>query len=304
MRGQIIVGWGQLRRAGRLAIFLLVALLWSASSLAADRGALFKVTGNSRTLYLFGTMHVGRADFYPFEPRLAAALGAAPTLALEIDPTPAPQAAARAMQKYGLAPPGTLTPPALAPRLTRALRQAGIDPATLAPYKPWLIATMLAVSEFTRLGYDSTLAVDARLAALAREKNIKVIELESIDSQLALFDSLPLQAQWAFLDETVSEIESGKQQDEARQIAQAWATADRTALDAIAARLEADSTVSGRFMREVLLDGRNAALTNGIVKLMEREDNSVAAIGVLHLVGKRSVPALMRERGLTVEQIY
>jgi uncharacterized protein YbaP (TraB family) len=41
-----------------------------------------------------------------------------------------------------------------------------------------------------------------------------------------------------------------------------------------------------------------------MVKLMARENNSLAAIGVLHLVGKGSVPELLRKRGLTVERIY
>ncbi len=293
-----------MRAAGRWAGVLCIALLWSTSSYATDRGALFKVTDKGRTLYLFGTMHVGQADFYPFEARLLAAVAAAPTLALEIDPNVAPEAAAGAMQRHAMAPAGTVVPPALAPRLTLALQQAGVDPAAVAPFKPWLIATVLAMSEFKRLGYDSSLAVDGQLATLAKEKRVKVIELESIDAQLALFDSMPVAAQWEFLQDTLNDIESGKHREEAKQVAQAWATADRPALDAIAARLDADTSVSGRFMKEVLLDGRNGALTDGIVALMKRENNSVAAIGVLHLVGKRSVPALMRQRGLTVEQIY
>lgn len=297
MRGMIIVG-----RALRLC--LLAVWMLSVPAFAAERGALYKVTDKDRTIYLFGTMHVGRADFYPFEPRVLAALGAAPVLALEIDPTLAPDVAARAIQQYGKAPAGMLTPPALAPRLQKALVQAGIDPAAVAPFKPWLTATVLAVSEYTRLGYDSALAVDIKLATLAKEKHIKVIELESLDQQLALLDSLPLKAQWDFLDETVAEIEANKPDGEARQIAQAWASADRKGFESIAARLDADQTVSGRFMREVLLNGRNGALTDSIIALMRRENNSVAAIGVLHLVGKKSVPALMRERGLKVEQIY
>jgi uncharacterized protein YbaP (TraB family) len=30
----------------------------------------------------------------------------------------------------------------------------------------------------------------------------------------------------------------------------------------------------------------------------------VAAIGVLHLLGKRGVPELLRERGIKVERVY
>ena len=109
-------------------------------------------------------MHVGRPDFYPFEKRLDAALAKAPVLALEIDPGLSPEVAARAMQKYAAAPPGMTAPPALAPRLAAALAAQGIPAEALASFKPWLVATVLSVGEFTRLGYSQADAVDVRLA--------------------------------------------------------------------------------------------------------------------------------------------
>ena len=57
-----------------------------AATTTPNRGALFKVEQGGRTLYLFGTIHVGTRDFYPLEPRLAGVLKQAPVLALEIDP--------------------------------------------------------------------------------------------------------------------------------------------------------------------------------------------------------------------------
>lgn len=52
----------------------------------ADRGALFSATLNGHTMLLLGTLHVGQSSFYPLAPRIAQALAAASTLALEIDP--------------------------------------------------------------------------------------------------------------------------------------------------------------------------------------------------------------------------
>jgi uncharacterized protein YbaP (TraB family) len=271
---------------------------------ATERGALFKVSGQGHTLYLFGTMHVGRPDFYPFEPRFDAILTKAPVLALEVDPAIPADVAARTMRQYALAPPGMVTPPGLAPRLARVLAAQGVPADAMAPFKPWLIATVLTLNEFTRLGYSQADAVDSRLAALARQRGVKVVELESIGAQLSLLASMPLADQWTFVDDTLRQIDSGKSSTDSRKLAQAWATADRTALDAVAAQLASDATVSGRFMREVLLDGRNGALADGVASLMQREDNSVAAIGVLHLLGKGSVTERLRAKGLSVERVY
>lgn len=272
---------------------------------APSRGALFKVQQHGQTLYLFGTIHVGAKDFYPLEPRLAGLLKQAPVLALEIDPLGDPQKLARAVQQHGLSAKGwSGLAPAWRQRLERLLRQYSIDPQAVASMKPWLLATMLTVSEFAAQGYDAALAVDAHLAKQAHAAGQKVVELESADGQMALFDKMTPAEQLTFLQEAISGIEDQEQADQARQIAQAWRSADAAALDALALKAEQDATFSGRFVQKVLLEGRNPALADGIVKLMGRENNSVAAIGVLHLVGKTSVPELLRKRGLSVERIY
>jgi uncharacterized protein YbaP (TraB family) len=290
----------------RLIIVVFFSLFWVSAPAAfgADRGALFKVTGNGHTLHLFGTMHVGLPEFYPLEPRIVRAVAEASTLALEFDPLIAPEATAAAMREHGLARPGATLPPALAARLAPLLQKAGMDPAALAPLKPWVVAIVLAVNEFRVLGFNPELAVDAHLAALARSGKAKVVELESADMQLALFGKLSDADQLRYLEETIALIETGKQHAEISQITDAWRNADRAAFDAIALRVDTDATFSGRFMRDVLLAGRNVGMADKLAQLLKRENNTVAAIGLLHLVGKGSVPELMRAKGLTVERVY
>jgi len=279
---------------------------WAAEPGAApNRGALFKVQQNGHTLYLFGTIHVGAKDFYPLEPRLAGLLKKAPVLALEIDPLGDPQKLARAVQRYGIGGKGMagLSSP-WRQRLDRLLRQYGIEPESVATMKPWLLASLLTVSEFAAQGYEASQAVDAHLSKLAHAAGQSIVELESAESQMALFDKMSPAEQLQFLQEAIAGIEDKEQAEQAREIAVAWRNADAQALEALALKAEQDDTFSGRFVQKVLLDGRNPALADAMVKLMARENNSVAAIGVLHLVGKTSVPELLRKRGLAVERIY
>jgi uncharacterized protein YbaP (TraB family) len=163
---------------------------------------------------------------------------------------------------------------------------------------------MLSLGEFDKLGYQPALAVDRYLAQHARASKLRVMELESLDAQLALLDRLSLDEQWRFLDETAGAIESGAQQDEARKVVDAWGSADQQALDAMSARLARDASLSGRFTREVLVDGRNDALADKLARLLADEERTVAAIGVLHLAGPRGVPSLLRARGFKVERVY
>ena len=123
---------------------------------APNRGALFKVTQGQHTLYLFGTIHVGAADFYPLESRVSAALERATTLALEIDPDANPAAAVRAVQRYGMyrngGPASADLAPEFRPRLAGLLKRYGLAPEAVAPMKPWLLASVLSISEYAQLG--------------------------------------------------------------------------------------------------------------------------------------------------------
>lgn len=291
-----------------IVVFLTWLLLGLAPAWGANRGALFKVSGSGNTLHLFGTMHVGLPEFYPLEPRIAAAVAGASTLALEIDPMLDPAVIGAAMQKHALLAPGSPTwqdqPPAFRQRVERALAKANIDAAGVARFKPWLLATTLALGEYARQGYRAELSVDLRLAQLARAGKVPVIELETVAGQLSMFDRLGVEEQWRFLDESLSLMESGKQHDEVRRIVDAWRTADQAALDGIAERAENDTSLSGKFLQQVMLEERNGPLADKVARLLEQQDNSVAAVGILHLVGKQSVPAKLRARGLTVERIY
>jgi uncharacterized protein YbaP (TraB family) len=295
----------------RRIIVLFLALFWFAFAAAAappPRGALFLVTAYGHTMHLFGTMHVGLPQFYPLEPRIMAAVDGASTLALELDPDQSASAMLAALQAHGFAAAGSggwsKLVPARRQRLERLARQAGLDPALASAYKPALLATMLSLAEFDKLGYQPQLAADRFLAQRARASKVRIMELESLDGQLALLDRMAPDEQWRFLDETVATIESGAQQDEVRLVVDAWGSADQQGLDALSGRIAADTSLAGRFTREVLLDGRNEALADKLVRLLGSEEHTVAAIGVLHLLGKEGVPALLGARGIKVERIY
>lgn len=292
----------------RKIIVLFVSLFWLVLAQAHERGALFKVTANGHTMHLFGTMHVGLPQFFPLEPRITEAVARASTLALELDPDQSSFSMMRSLRKHGMLGLGddcyASLPRAQRERLERLERKGGLDPAAAAQYKPALLATILSLSAYQNLGYRPDLSTDKFLAKLARSGKARVLELESLDSQLALLDTLSRADQLRFLEETMSAIDSGAQQREARVVVDAWGSADQQALDKMAAGLAADTTLSGKFAREVLVDGRNGALADKLAQLLANEENTVAAVGVLHLLGERGIPALLRARGLTVERVY
>jgi len=297
-----------MRRPSIIVVFF-VLFLTALQALAAERGALFRISGSGHALYLYGTIHAGRPDFYPLEPRIRQALANAPTLALEVDAGRDPAAMAAVFQQYALYPAGRNGFAGLAPerrqRVEAGLRRQGLDPASMGQLKPWAMVMALALIDAAKLGYDPRLGVDAHLAEQARAGGkTRIAELESIGYQAGLLDRLPDEEQWKLLEETLENMASGRQLRESRDLFAAYEEADQAAQERIAQRIEEDDTLSGKFVRTLLIDERNGPMADKIVALLAREDKAVVAVGLLHLVGKRGVPELLRKRGVKVERIY
>lgn len=289
-----------------IVIFLSFVLL-ACQAVAAERGALFKVTGENNTLYLYGTIHAGKPGYYPLEPRIGKALAAAPTLALEVDLTAGAGKIGAAFAEHAMFPAGSpgyaSLPPARRRRIESALTGQGVDPAAVARMKPVMLVLVLALADVAKLGYDPALGVDLHLAGLARGK-ARIAELESAQYQAALLGRMPIAMQWDLLEETLANMASGRQLREARAMFDAWERADQGALDAIARRIETDDSLGSKFLRERMLDERNGPMADKLAALLARENNAVAAVGLLHLLGKRGIPELLRQRGLKVERVY
>jgi uncharacterized protein YbaP (TraB family) len=293
--------------ARRIITILLAAFtLLAGQAEAVERGALFKVSGHKHTMYLFGTIHMGVPEFFPLDESVTNALAASTTLALEIDPTVQTAEVGAAMQRAALTTPAIIAamPPALGPRLTRHLEALGA-PATLSTQlKPWMLMITLTAVEYARIGYRPDLAIDAHLAKLAHSRNIKVIGLETVESQIGLLDRLPIADQWTILDETLAALDSGEAQEEMRFITNGWAKADHAALDTLVLQYEKDQRLSSQILQHRFLIERNGPMADKLDGLLKGESNTMAAVGLLHLIGKDSLPVLLRAKGLKVEQLY
>src|SRR5690606_3876038 len=85
-----------------------------------------------------------------------------------------------------------------------ALVGLGLPVDALDRYEPWFAAMTLSLLPLIRSGYQTQSGVELSLDARAGEKSRSA--LETIEEQVDLFDTLPQEAQLAFLDETVEKI--------------------------------------------------------------------------------------------------
>lgn len=275
---------------------------------ARHQGGFYRISGHGRVAYLLGTVHVGQASFYPLAPEAQRVLAGADNLVVELD-TGANEAFTQAVARHGRYPDGgdirkRLAPETLA-RLSDALHAEGVSVASMAHLKPWLIANLLLSMRLEREGFRRSEGVEEQLLTQARRRGIKVVQLESADAQLALFDSMNDIESERYLRETLDGLADGSVLRKAGRIIEAWRTGEPAALDALLPEATAGGTTIADFTRRKLLGRRNTDMAAHIDTLMTHGGGVIfVGVGLLHLLGDNGLPALLAQRGYLVERVY
>jgi uncharacterized protein YbaP (TraB family) len=176
---------GILRRIIVLTITLAVICV-SVGTAAAEKSFLWHVTQGSKQAYLLGSIHLARESMYPLPQTITRAYDQSDVLVVEADMTA--DAQARLQQRVlteGVYPPEDALINHLAPRTIEKLRKKGYAEGPVSRFKPWIVATVIQVMEFKRLGYDEKIGIDQHFLDKARGSK-PIHPLESLDYQFDL----------------------------------------------------------------------------------------------------------------------
>jgi uncharacterized protein YbaP (TraB family) len=279
----------------------------STANPAQRHGALYRVSRAGEVGYLFGTVHVGRPDFYPLPVEVTRALTASRTLVVELD-TRSDAAFQRALARHGLYAAGDsvsrhVSADTLA-RLKAALQARGYQFDNVDHLKPWLLANVLAGAVLERAGYHRSEGLEFFLLGRAQAQGSQVAELESAELQLALFDSMDERASEDYLRETLADLEDGSALGKSRELIDAWYSGDEARQESAWRSATTGDSVASAFTRKVLLGQRNPDMADGIERILEQGGTSFVGVGLLHLLGDDGLPRLLAQRGYTVERMY
>ena len=263
-----------------------------------DRGMLWRASRDGRTVYLFGTLHVGKPNWRKLGPITSAALRASDVLALEVDPSD--PALIKAMAD--IRPPQPL-PDELQARLTRAFERACLATEALATLHPVLQATTLTVMEARWLGMDSSYAMEQVLSAQVRALGRRVVALESVATQIqALVPDDEAEAR-TLLDQSLQQLEDRSARRVLGRLAAVWDEGDLAGLENFENWCECAGNEAERAFLRKLNDERNPPLADGIESQHRQGRRVFAAVGALHMTGPQSLPLLLAQRGFKVERV-
>jgi uncharacterized protein YbaP (TraB family) len=268
---------------------------------AQDHGFLWRMTKDGRTSYLYGTLHAAEPAWMFPGPRTAAAFEASDVLALELDVLDAD--IRTRLIKAASARPDDRLPAPLVARLEKRMAADCLDAAAMRAFVPEFQIASLAMMAARREGLDPSYAIDLVLGLIARDFGKATISLETPEAQLAALRMPTREATIEFVTSGLDELDAGKSAPLLAHMASAWKDGNLDELEGYERWCDCLNTAAERASMKRLLDDRNPLLAAAIDKAHAGGRSVFAAVGSLHMIGARGLPALMRERGYVVEQI-
>jgi uncharacterized protein YbaP (TraB family) len=296
----------------RLAIRL--ALTWAAVLLAgtavvpaqaAEPVFLWQVASETATVTLVGSIHVGQEEFYPLPDVFEESFAGADALAVEVDITNPEnvQKSMTLMMEQGMLPEGETLMSRLGEdlwnRLVEFAGERGTPLAMYSRFKPGIVAMILVMEEYQRVGFDPELGVDQHFLKAARAQGKEVRELETIEDQMELFfmidDELDDVLMAEMLDQMADiETMTGEMVD-------LWQKGDAAGLDSLLLEQMGDDPAMEKFYRR-LLDDRNVAMAEKIDAWLGEDADVFVVVGAGHFAGEMGIINLLEQKGWKVEQ--
>jgi hypothetical protein len=290
-------------RRGRLVGWLVLTM--SLSSTAEERGhpvSMWKLDGETNTVYLLGSVHLLRADDHPLPTIIDEAYEEAETLVMELDMDDVdPVEAQSLVSELGLIQDDRSLSDLMGPERyaeAEALAKSAEIPLTmLGKSEPWLAAITVEQLMLARIGFNPLFGIENHLMDKAAGDNKEIIGLETIREQLEFLDTMSLESQRALLLQSLKEsVDIQKIMDE---LVHAWRHGDIAFMED---NMLDEMKQYPELYRTIVVD-RNLDWLRKIEELLDDEDDYLIVVGALHLIGEDGVPALLSKRGHEVQQL-
>lgn len=269
----------------------------------AGRQFLWEVSSLTNKVYLYGTVHAGRKDWFPLPPPVERALEDSSVLAVEADVT---DTKAMASTEYSMSyvPPDSLAahvPREDYERFRKLLPRYALTEQQLSQMKPFMAVSVLVFSEWARLGFLPSLGIDSYLIRKAKEQKKTIVELEGVEAQMKLMDSLTEDEHRDAFEGTLKALETGLIGEQIVGMVNAWQTGDPGLMLEVARKYN-ENVTGARDFEEKFVWSRHDVMVRKIEGYLNGKDRHFVAVGSLHLAGPRGLVEMLRKKGYLVRQ--
>ncbi len=276
----------------RILIFLTLGLL--APVLSAQQPFLWKAEREGKESHIMGTIHSSHPNVRGIPDAVIEALAQSSVFMPEIDLTNENIGImAAAAFDFGGQGWENRVPEHLHSRVRSAAQRAGLPDLMLRNLAFEMIPVFFALPP----NEDFFQVMDVRLYQEARDRQIEVRALETVEEQMAVFKNLDDDTIVQLIEEALDEMENGYPQY--HELIAAYASGDTTKVERLIDGLRTDSNDD---YVEALLDQRNLTMTEKALPALE-EGNAFIAVGLAHLLGPGNMLELLNSQGYTIIRI-
>ena len=277
---------------------------------------LYRVTNDEGgELYLLGSIHVGREDYYPLPDYIYDALKKCDDLTVEADiiSFESDLSAQIAAIRLFLAPDGKSITDYVSEdtyqKAVEILKEYNMYASAMDLYTPVLWFNFIEQCTYLAAGAKTELGIDRHLMQYAKENSIPINEVESVEMQYEMLASFSDDLQVTLLESSIASYnltKNGFNNTEALMDVWAFGTEEE-----FAEMLKAEENFPNEETRllyeeyyDAMYTDRNADMAEFAIKCVEeRAFTTFLCVGAAHVVGDEALVQILREYGFRVELV-
>jgi uncharacterized protein len=263
---------------------------------------LWELNKDGKIVTLFGSLHVGKPDFYPVPDAVQKRFDLAKVLAVEADVTlPETQQVCSKLAVTKDTLESVLSPEDFA-ALSGYIRAANIPETAVQGRKLWLVNLVVLGVELGQLGVDFSRGLDVVFLREAKHAKMKVVEVEGGSTQCGILASATVAETKATMTRFLEAVRQNRMEKRLIEMVAAYRAGDGPALTRIVLEDFGD-TPEGVAARRRILDDRHPTMADKIDAYFKSADNHFVVVGVGHMFGENNLLDALAKKGIKAKRV-
>ncbi len=263
---------------------------------------LWDLTKDGKTMSLFGSLHVGKPDFYPLPDAVIKRYEEATVLAVEADVTlPETQQACLKLAETDEKLENLLSGDDFA-ALNGYIKASAIPDSSINKRKLWMVNLALVGAELNQLGVDFGRGLDVTFLREAKLSKKRVVEVEGGAQQCGALAGATTAETTAALTRFLAAVRQNRMEKRLEQMLTSYRAGDGAALNKVVIEEFGDSK-EGMMAKQRIFDNRHQPMAERIDGFFKSSERHFAVIGVGHMFGDNNLLEALAKRGITVKRV-
>ncbi len=256
-----------------------------------SKNFMWEVKSNSTTIYLLGSIHVGKSGTFPLNNVIENAFTNSSNLVVEVD---IDSINPMSLMKYMVYSDSNTLQSNLKPevyiKLVKLFDEIGLPELLYTKLKPWAAIMMAQQFSMKESGVSAENGIDKYFIDKARG-NKKIISLETAEYQMSILEEFDKVSN-EFVEYSLKDFKN--ENDQIDNMFKAWKNGNESEIEKIINEEENDFP-SYKSIMEKLLYNRNINMTSKIGDWLKGNETYFVVVGAGHLVGNRGIVNLLRK---------